>query len=267
MMSGNDNLPVVELESVIRRRGGGSVVSLKDVMLGKVVVESADGKDQRKRRKRRKPEEEEQNEKDEEEEKEGEEEEKNEDEEEENRNAIVEEEEENQGEAEEEEEEEEDGDDDDDDGNDDDDGDNDDEERKAELDKINRVEGMRGARSRKRGRQKHVKTNWSFYETEMFFDNLRLFGTDFLLGSDKFPNRSHKQMVRKLRVEEKVNPQAVDWALANPFKIPDGIDPYKIPLPCQLEGYSNEDLEAYYKVLLETLERNEQDPSPAPPQE
>lgn len=133
------------------------------------------------------------------------------------------------------------------------------EDRRKELDAINRTEGlMQGApKYKKKGRAEHVKIWWSAYDTDMFFDNLRLWGTDFLLGNSKFPKtRDHRSFLRKLHHEEKANAEAVNWALDHPLPVPDGMNPDDVPLPCQLEGYSKEDLDAYYKVLLATLKKN-----------
>lgn len=228
----SDNLRVVPLEEVVRKRVANEhVVTIKDVMLGTVVVESADGHDQKRRRKRAKKVEEKRQEIEEAHVLDGGPEENSAENVHDIEDEVVA---EVLGLDEEYDEEE------------------DEEElasaRKAQLDAINKNEGLNNVqRSRKKARSNNVKTSWSFYETEMFFDNLRLSGTDFVLGAGKFPTRSHKQMVRKLLDEEKTNQKAIDWALQNPLNIPDDVNPFSVPLPCQLEGYASDDLDAYYK--------------------
>ncbi len=243
IMSNNE---VFSLHEVVRLREGVEPVTLKDVMRGRVVVDSADGRDQKKHKKNVQTvalakEQEEEQEDEEEQEQEGQQREVEQDEEElvDGENVAVPEQVDDKVIAEalelESENDEED----------------DAETRRAELLAINKMEGMERVESKKKKtRLKNVKVSWSPYETEMFFDNIRLFGTDFLLGSDKFPNRTHKQMTRKLRVEEKQNPEAVDWVLRNPIDFPEEIDPYTLDLPCQLEGYAKKDLDKYYQVLL-----------------
>jgi hypothetical protein len=246
IMSDNE---VFSLHEVVRLREGVEPVTLKDVMRGRVVVDSADGRDQKKHKKNVQTvvlaeEQEEEQEDEEEQEQEGQQREVEQNEEElvDGENVAVPEQVDDEViakalELESENDEEDDA-----------------ETRRAELLAINKKEGMERVESKKKKtRLKNVKVSWSPYETEMFFDNIRLFGTDFLLGSDKFPNRTHKQMTRKLRVEEKQNPEVVDWVLRNPIDFPEEIDPYTLDLPCQLEGYAKKDLDKYYQVLLESV--------------
>ena len=104
------------------------------------------------------------------------------------------------------------------------------------------------------GEKKEQSAYWSPYETDKLYDALRVFGSDFTLMEPKFANRSRPQLKAKFNLEEKDNEDAITWALANEFDVPDEIDPFELPFPCQLRGWSQEDLDAYYPVLLQHLE-------------
>jgi hypothetical protein len=95
---------------------------------------------------------------------------------------------------------------------------------------------------------------WSPYETDKLYDAFRVFGADFTLMEAKFANRNRLQLKSKFNLEEKDNDEAITWALANEFEVPDEIDPFALPLPCQLRGWSQDELKKYYPVLLKHLE-------------
>lgn len=56
---------------------------------------------------------------------------------------------------------------------------------------------------------------WSTEETMKFYSAIRKYGTDFLLLSKLFPNRSRNQIRRKFKREEKMNQCFIDFALSN----------------------------------------------------
>jgi transcription factor TFIIIB component B'' len=55
---------------------------------------------------------------------------------------------------------------------------------------------------------------WSKEETDMFFDGLRKWGTDFEMISKMFPNRTRHQIKNKFTREEKRCSQMIDAALS-----------------------------------------------------
>jgi hypothetical protein len=83
---------------------------------------------------------------------------------------------------------------------------------------------------------KRVHGRWSRYETDKFYDALRLFGTDFTLMTTRFSNRTRKQLKAKFTKEEGRNSSAITDAVKDPFPLPDDCDPFEIRLPCQNLG-------------------------------
>ncbi|KZS95858.1 hypothetical protein SISNIDRAFT_464165 [Sistotremastrum niveocremeum HHB9708] len=60
---------------------------------------------------------------------------------------------------------------------------------------------------------------WSKEETELFYDVLRQFNTDFTMMSLTLPGRSARECRNKFNSEDRKNKGRVDWALANPLPI------------------------------------------------
>lgn len=134
---------------------------------------------------------------------------------------------------------------------------------------------------------------WSRYETDKFYDALRMFGTDFTLIASRFPNRSRKQIKAKFVKEESRNSIAVTWALRNPFPMPEecgaksaasqvGVspnaqltwpraDPFALPFPSMMRGWPREDIETYWdrhlmpEVRRLTALKAGEEPPPARP--
>lgn len=57
---------------------------------------------------------------------------------------------------------------------------------------------------------------WTAEDTELFFQGLRCWGTDFAMVSRLFPTRSRRQVKNKYKREERLNPQRIDAALSGP---------------------------------------------------
>jgi hypothetical protein len=220
---------VVSLESVRGGRDPGRrVVPIKDIIVGRAKVASREPERVKKRRRMQKlrdDEDDEDDDGDEEEEEEEEEQEEEEEEEEEGSDAEA--------------------------------------QRRGEVERINAAEGLQRPAAAPRGkkgpvRQAGVKNTWSPYETDKFFDSVRVFGTDFTLAAEKFANRTRDQLVFKFHQEESNNEDAVTWAMRNSLEVPPELNPFELDLPCQLEGWSQEDLDKFYVVLLDEIKKRQQ---------
>lgn len=58
---------------------------------------------------------------------------------------------------------------------------------------------------------------WSAVDTELFYDALRMCGTDFAMVATLFPGRSRAQIKGKFKIEERNNPEAITRALSKPI--------------------------------------------------
>ncbi len=130
--------------------------------------------------------------------------------------------------------------------------------RQQEIARINLTEGLRPEKKPKNSRRSGVKVVWSSYETDKFYDSLRLLGSDFTLSVGRFGNRTRQQMVKKLHQEDRTNEAAVTWAMRNTLNVPAELNPFEVPMPCQLEGWHKEDLDRFYDVLLQEIKTRQQ---------
>jgi len=67
---------------------------------------------------------------------------------------------------------------------------------------------------------------WTTEETDVFYQALRQYGTDFSLFERLFPNRNRRQLKNKFKKEEKEHPQRVEYALNN-GRLPLDLSNYK----------------------------------------
>lgn len=105
-----------------------------------------------------------------------------------------------------------------------------------------------------RQKRKDVNVLWMPYETDKFYDALRLFGSDFSLMKTRFANRDRKSLKAKFHKEEKADQEAITWALLHDLGVPDDIDPFQLPFPSQLRGWDQQTLREYHEDLIKRLE-------------
>jgi len=67
---------------------------------------------------------------------------------------------------------------------------------------------------------------WTTEETDIFYQALRQYGTDFSLFERLFPNRNRRQLKNKFKKEEKEHPQRIEYALNN-GRLPLDLSNYK----------------------------------------
>jgi hypothetical protein len=103
--------------------------------------------------------------------------------------------------------------------------------------------------------KKDKNARWSMYETDKFYDCLRMFGTDFTLIAHRFKNRTRKQIKAKYQQEEKKNPTALTWALNHEYlnQLPSEVDPFELAMPCEYRGYDLGFIEDYWSELRAQL--------------
>lgn len=58
---------------------------------------------------------------------------------------------------------------------------------------------------------------WSAVDTELFYEALRMCGTDFAMAATLFPGRTRAQIKGKFKIEERSNPEAITRALSKPI--------------------------------------------------
>ncbi|KAA8499893.1 Transcription factor TFIIIB component B'' [Porphyridium purpureum] len=59
------------------------------------------------------------------------------------------------------------------------------------------------------------RLHWTLADTELFYEGIRKFGTDFSLVESMMPHRSRRQIKQKFNKEEKLNPERVHAALGH----------------------------------------------------
>ena len=72
----------------------------------------------------------------------------------------------------------------------------------------------------------HKGDPWDAGETRLFYEALRMFGTDFEIISAMFPGRNRKQIKSKFTREERENPDLVDEALGIEGRVPMNLEQY-----------------------------------------
>lgn len=93
---------------------------------------------------------------------------------------------------------------------------------------------------------------WTAEETVLFYRGLEMFGTDFQIIAQMFPNKPRRAVKLKFNREERHNPKLVDAALIGVKKTPMNIDEYKALTGGEFE--SVESIEAQHREQEEHFE-------------
>jgi transcription factor TFIIIB component B'' len=101
--------------------------------------------------------------------------------------------------------------------------------------------------------KREQNASWDEDSMKIFYDGLRMFGTDFEMISKMFPGRSRRQIKLKFRKEEKANPQLINEALTGE-KVPMDLEEYQ-----KQTGQVYEDPQAFHDELRREREEHERE--------